>query len=300
MVWSGGIKMKCPNCGHDLLPGAKFCGHCGYHLGAKKMTTDKINQSRNSNELRCPRCGHKLLKGAKFCGHCGYRFDSKDLKNDATNSATMNYKPHNISNQSVVPSRKVLHSKNANHKNLKLICLVILIVLVCGGAGYFGYTHFINPANGGQKIAKKSAKVANKSKKSTQPAKLTKKTAANNLKGLWSTVKSTVNSNDEGNMSSYFVNGTSNSGYKELNKWAHMENDVTTLGSVNVVPVVKSVTSKNGTVIVKYNVNYTFNHKSHKTHYQTFMWVAQYKRTNNTWKLTSNKANNKPIYNKVK
>lgn len=46
----------CPNCGGQLMPGAKFCGNCG----------SPVQQSNN-----CPNCGAEIVPGAKFCGNCG-------------------------------------------------------------------------------------------------------------------------------------------------------------------------------------------------------------------------------------
>ena len=47
-------RQLCPNCGAEISPDAKFCGHCGADTG-----------------LFCPNCGDKLEPGVKFCGGCG-------------------------------------------------------------------------------------------------------------------------------------------------------------------------------------------------------------------------------------
>ena len=46
--------MRCPPCGHENPPGAKFCAECGATL-----------------TLRCPRCQAELPAKAKFCLECG-------------------------------------------------------------------------------------------------------------------------------------------------------------------------------------------------------------------------------------
>jgi hypothetical protein len=45
---------RCPDCGHPLRPGAKFCDHCG-----------------KPRQLTCPKCGQVLRSQAKFCERCG-------------------------------------------------------------------------------------------------------------------------------------------------------------------------------------------------------------------------------------
>lgn len=46
---------KCPKCNTDLAPGAKFCSNCGSSLAGAK----------------CPKCQTETTAGAKFCGNCG-------------------------------------------------------------------------------------------------------------------------------------------------------------------------------------------------------------------------------------
>lgn len=54
---------KCPICGEDLSPNAKFCLNCG----------QKIEPVAEGNVI-CPECGKMVLKG-KFCPECGHKFD---------------------------------------------------------------------------------------------------------------------------------------------------------------------------------------------------------------------------------
>jgi len=49
---------KCPKCGTECRPTAKFCRECGTKFTAKE-------------EKFCPECGSKLSPTAKFCGECG-------------------------------------------------------------------------------------------------------------------------------------------------------------------------------------------------------------------------------------
>lgn len=49
--------MRCPSCGLDNVPGAKFCGRCGTVLQAESTT--------------CAKCGTNNAPGMRFCGNCG-------------------------------------------------------------------------------------------------------------------------------------------------------------------------------------------------------------------------------------
>ncbi len=49
--------IKCPECGHELQEGSKFCMNCGAKI----------------EEIKCKNCGAKLDAGAKFCPECGTR-----------------------------------------------------------------------------------------------------------------------------------------------------------------------------------------------------------------------------------
>ncbi len=48
--------VKCPNCGHDNPPGAKFCSNCGNRL---------------ATTITCSNCGQENPGTAKFCHNCG-------------------------------------------------------------------------------------------------------------------------------------------------------------------------------------------------------------------------------------
>jgi membrane protease subunit (stomatin/prohibitin family) len=61
---SCGTKMpepsKCPACGADVPPGAKFCPSCGAKLGEPS---------------KCPKCGADVPPGSKFCPSCGEKLE---------------------------------------------------------------------------------------------------------------------------------------------------------------------------------------------------------------------------------
>ena len=81
---------KCPDCGTNLKPGAKFCPVCGKNLSAEvsgaapipndlkpdtaSTATVQSAQDKSSSagtENKCPDCGATLKPGAKFCPVCG-------------------------------------------------------------------------------------------------------------------------------------------------------------------------------------------------------------------------------------
>ena len=54
---AAGGTVKCPNCGHENNPAAKFCNECGTKLGP----------------ATCSNCQAELPAGAKFCNECGHQ-----------------------------------------------------------------------------------------------------------------------------------------------------------------------------------------------------------------------------------
>ena len=56
---------KCPFCGADIEPGAKFCTSCGKEI--PRVTAPPQPQAPTV----CPNCGANLPEGAKFCPECG-------------------------------------------------------------------------------------------------------------------------------------------------------------------------------------------------------------------------------------
>jgi len=57
----------CKKCGHELMPGARFCGSCGQVLVNEEKTIPVLPDTG----LTCKHCGAKLRSGIKFCGICG-------------------------------------------------------------------------------------------------------------------------------------------------------------------------------------------------------------------------------------
>jgi len=52
---------RCRQCGHQAMPAAKFCPHCG---AAFSVTAQQ-------HSVTCPRCAGNHAAGAKFCRTCG-------------------------------------------------------------------------------------------------------------------------------------------------------------------------------------------------------------------------------------
>ncbi|MGQ9522083.1 MAG: zinc ribbon domain-containing protein, partial [Anaerolineae bacterium] len=55
--------MKCPKCGFENRPEARFCKACGQPLEAPAPAP--------SSDVRCPACGALNKPTARFCVHCG-------------------------------------------------------------------------------------------------------------------------------------------------------------------------------------------------------------------------------------
>lgn len=54
----------CPNCGHDVKDGAKFCQNCGSEIVQ--------TQSDEKQTKFCQNCGFELPDGVKYCPSCGF------------------------------------------------------------------------------------------------------------------------------------------------------------------------------------------------------------------------------------
>ena len=52
---------KCPECGKNLTPEAKFCSRCG------------TATEQQAQEVVCGECGSENMAGATFCNQCGQR-----------------------------------------------------------------------------------------------------------------------------------------------------------------------------------------------------------------------------------
>ena len=73
---------SCPKCGKILRPGARFCGACGYTMGAQLQAPPAVPPPAQpapappaAEQISyCPDCGRPLRPGARFCGSCGRRF----------------------------------------------------------------------------------------------------------------------------------------------------------------------------------------------------------------------------------
>ena len=60
---------KCPSCGAELIPNAKFCDKCGADIESAPKTT--TTETKEETSTTCPSCGAELLPNAKFCDKCG-------------------------------------------------------------------------------------------------------------------------------------------------------------------------------------------------------------------------------------
>jgi uncharacterized membrane protein YvbJ len=56
--------MRCPKCGNENSPDAKYCRGCG-----NKM--DREEQIAMGRVVDCPECGQTLDAGKRFCPKCG-------------------------------------------------------------------------------------------------------------------------------------------------------------------------------------------------------------------------------------
>lgn len=81
-------KFKCPKCGSDLPPNAKFCLECGTkiealseneiicpHCGKKTHKGKFCSECGGRLQINCPNCGNEVPQGAKFCLECGTKLE---------------------------------------------------------------------------------------------------------------------------------------------------------------------------------------------------------------------------------
>src|SRR5262245_17151996 len=84
-------RMRCPPCGRDNPPGAKFCLECGQKLPAA-----------------CAACGHALPPDARFCVECGAA-TSADSPSPAPR-APESYTPRHLADK-ILASRSALEGE---------------------------------------------------------------------------------------------------------------------------------------------------------------------------------------------
>ena len=76
--------VKCPKCGSELPPNAKFCLGCGTkvekisenemicpHCGKQTPKGKFCIECGGKLQQHCPNCGNEVPQGAKFCSECG-------------------------------------------------------------------------------------------------------------------------------------------------------------------------------------------------------------------------------------
>ena len=76
----GIIMMKCPKCGEEISPNAKFCKYCG---------------TKAKQALYCENCGAELADDSVFCPECGQKVSSETTeeseKSETPTPAELNY-----------------------------------------------------------------------------------------------------------------------------------------------------------------------------------------------------------------
>ena len=104
------MKIKCPVCGADCPPEAKFCRNCGTKLEQIAF---------------CKSCGAELVPGAKFCRNCGAAVDDAETnrENPANDAETIQGK-----------NPQVEHSSGGAGKPEKSVTITLKPVMIAVGA----------------------------------------------------------------------------------------------------------------------------------------------------------------------
>lgn len=58
---------RCPKCGNDMLPEARFCGRCGADTQEEALSA----AAEDKSHTKCSGCGAEYPKTSKFCPKCG-------------------------------------------------------------------------------------------------------------------------------------------------------------------------------------------------------------------------------------
>ncbi len=61
----------CPECHSSIIPGAKFCDHCGFSLSQADSAASDHGLNFETEVISCVQCGHQNLAEAKYCEQCG-------------------------------------------------------------------------------------------------------------------------------------------------------------------------------------------------------------------------------------
>lgn len=62
---------RCPECHSSIIPGAKFCDHCGSSLSKVDSASSDHGLTLEADGISCEQCGYKNLADAKYCEYCG-------------------------------------------------------------------------------------------------------------------------------------------------------------------------------------------------------------------------------------
>lgn len=133
--------MKCPNCGNELLSGAKFCLFCGH----------KVDTYDSGKKLFCNNCGTEIEEGADFCSVCGKRVSSSEGK-IGSRSHCMNCGAEIPENETLCDHCKMTLNKGGtgnrkNELNMKAI-LIIALIVAFAAAGLVGYIIYSSARSG--------------------------------------------------------------------------------------------------------------------------------------------------------
>ena len=114
--------MRCGKCQHEILPGTKFCNHCGWEV---VESTPVLEMTK-----KCPSCNADMKTDAAFCPSCG-----------APSVAAAPYVPETpIMRETVIVEKKT-------RSNLPVIILSIALVLALALGGFALYMYLKKPSD---------------------------------------------------------------------------------------------------------------------------------------------------------
>lgn len=82
--------MKCPQCGFENRPGARFCKECGYPLPVQEEAPVMPQEPQRTI---CPFCGAAAKPNARFCPQCGNLLSAEPSPLPSPSPAEISTKP---------------------------------------------------------------------------------------------------------------------------------------------------------------------------------------------------------------